>query len=114
MNCLNKFNSYLLRSGEHFFYLIKKSLFVFIRVRFEVLGIIQFFQQCFFFRGKMLGSPDIYMDQLVSFFIRVYSRKPLSFQSENFSALRAWWDFDLGPSINCRDFYLCTKYGICK
>src|SRR5678809_1342175 len=73
-----------------------------------------FFQHCFFFVTNILRDPNIYMNQLVTLLITIYSRESFSFQSENFSTLCSSWNFYFGSSINGGYFELCTKNCICK
>src|SRR4030095_4021769 len=101
-------------SGKHFSYLIKKAFFAFVRVGLKIRGVIKFLQHYFLLCIYILGCPYVYMNQLVSLLIGIYTRKPLSFQSEYFSALSASRDLDLCSAVNGRHFYLCSENRIRK
>src|ERR1700730_4935966 len=99
---------------KHLFDLLKKTFLVFIRLGLKVRRVSEFFQNCFFFCRNLLWRPNIYMDKLISFFVRIYGRKSFPFQTENLSTLRARRDSDLGLSIDGGNFYLGTENGVCK
>ena len=98
--------------AKHFPYFIEKTTLVLIRLRLEVGRVVEFFEHGLFFRGHVLGCPDVDMDELVASFVGVDTGEALAFQPEDLAALRAWGYFDLGFAIDRRYFRLQSEDGI--
>jgi len=99
---------------KHFPYFIEETAFVLVRLGLEVLRFVEFFKNYFFFRGHVLGCPDVDMDQLVASFVGVDAGEAFAFQPEDLAALGPWWYFDLCFAVDGRYFCLQAEDGICK
>src|SRR5437868_1560295 len=99
-------------SVKTFLNLIPERFFCFIRLGLKVLALLHFLESIFFFCRYMLWCPYIHMDQLVPFFMTADARESFSFQPEYFPALGARRYFYFSPSIDGRDFDLCSEYGV--
>ena len=62
----------------------------------------------------MLGCPDVDVDELISFFVGVDTGEAFAFQAEDFAALGAGGNFDLGFAVDGRHFCLEAEDGIHK
>src|ERR1700744_5779299 len=120
INCVTTCDKNLVRRrrtkylAKHFPNFVEEAALVLIRLGLEIGRIVELVEHGLFFRGHVLGCPDVDVDELFASFVGIYARKAFAFEAEDLTALGSRGDLDLGLAVDGRHFGLEAKDSIGK